>query len=288
MTYDLTLKDLFQQIPYQLVQTLTGCQVQEALNVEYPAVKVRRPDLVARLTDNRLYHLELQSHNDSTMIWRMLEYYTLIYQNYQQMPFQQVLYVGQAPLNMTAQLQQNVLYYQYQLIDIREIDCRSLLESVSIADNLLAILCQLGQNENQVVKEILSRVAHLEGKKRQDALEQLRIIAGLRSPILQDLVKQESIKMPITVDMSQTIWGIELFEQGEQKGRLAGKAEGKAEGEREGKLKGEAAILQRLLERCFGPLPAWAVERIQQADCEQLEVWSLRVLEVGDLESIFV
>jgi len=45
---------------------------------------------------------------------------------------------------------------------------------------------------------------------------------------------------------------------------------------------------KRLLERRFGSLPAWAVERIQQADCEQLEIWSLRILEVGDLESIFV
>jgi hypothetical protein len=64
MTYDITLKELFQQIPYRLVQTLTGCQVQETLTVEYPAVKVRRPDLVARLSDHRLYHLELQSCND--------------------------------------------------------------------------------------------------------------------------------------------------------------------------------------------------------------------------------
>jgi predicted transposase YdaD len=230
------------------------------------------------------------------MIWRMLEYYMLIYQNYQQYPFQrfdrlsapQVLYVGQAPLNMIAQLKQDVLYYHYQLLDIREIDCRFLLESPSIADNVLAILCRLGENQNQVVKEILSRVARLEGKRRQDALEHLRIIAGLRSPKLQQLVKQESIKMPITVDMSQTIWGIELFEQGKSEGEQKGRLVGKTEGEREGKLKGEAAMLQRLLERRFGPLPAWAVERIQQANCEQLEIWSLRVLEVHDLESIFV
>jgi predicted transposase YdaD len=147
-----------------------------------------------------------------------------------------------------------------------------------------------------VVKEILSRIAQLKGKHRQDALEQLRIIAGLRSPTLQEFVKQESIKMPITVDMSQTIWGIELFEQGkikgEQKGRLEGKLEGrlegKLEGEREGKLKGEAALLQRQLERRFGKLPDWAVEQIQQADEAQLETWSLRILEVNQLEEVFI
>ena len=82
--------------------------------------------------------------------------------------------------------------------------------------------------------------------------------------------------MPITVDMSQTIWGIELFEQGKQKGRLAGKVEG------------ETSILQRQLERRFGKLPDWAVERVQQADEAQLETWSLRVLECEDLESIFI
>lgn len=64
MPYDTTLKTLFQIPPQQLVRLLVGGQVQQQLTVEYPTVQMRRPDLVVRLTDGRLYHLELQSSEE--------------------------------------------------------------------------------------------------------------------------------------------------------------------------------------------------------------------------------
>lgn len=68
MKFDITLKALLQKAPYHLLQILVNSQPQEVLTVEYPSVKDRRPDLVARLTDKRLYHLELQTSNDSTAL----------------------------------------------------------------------------------------------------------------------------------------------------------------------------------------------------------------------------
>ena len=82
MRYDTTLKTLFQSPPPQLLQLLIGGQAREMLTVEYPTVQMRRPDLVVRLTDGRLYHLELQSTNDPAMPWRMLEYFFLLCQAY--------------------------------------------------------------------------------------------------------------------------------------------------------------------------------------------------------------
>ena len=280
MRYDVTLKDLFQQVPQQLIQTLVGCPIREVLTVEYPAVKTRRPDLVARLANDRLYHLEFQTNNDPTIAWRMLEYGMLIDQTYQQtLLIQQVLYVGQERLNMPYQLiRESRLYYEYQLIDIRQIDCQPLLHSPAMADNILAILCRIENNQTQVVKQILSKIGQLEGKARQDALERLCILTGLRSLTLQDLVRRESETMPIVVDMGNTLFGKELVErgrlEGEQKGRL------------EGKLEGEVLLLQRQLKKRFGPLPQWVIERIHRADSEQLEDWSLRVLEAKKLEDV--
>ena len=72
MRYDTTLKTLFQAPPQQLLRLLVGGQAREMLTIEYPTVRMRRPDLVVRLTDGRLYHLELQSDNDASMPWRML------------------------------------------------------------------------------------------------------------------------------------------------------------------------------------------------------------------------
>ena len=97
MKYDATLKELFQSPPQRLLELLSGGQAQDLLTVEYPSVQMRRPDLLVRLTDGRLYHLELQSSNDTDMAWRMLEYLVSIYRQFDQVPLQQVLYVGDKP-----------------------------------------------------------------------------------------------------------------------------------------------------------------------------------------------
>ena len=61
-----------------------------------PRPRLRRPDLVVRLTAGRLYHLEMQSTNDATMPWRILDSYSLLHQHDGQTPQHQVLSVGEA------------------------------------------------------------------------------------------------------------------------------------------------------------------------------------------------
>ena len=58
------------------------------------------------------------------------------------------------------------------------------------------------------------------------------------------------------------------------------------EGRQEGRQEGEAALLLRLLERRFGPLPDWAKDRIASADTVALEEWGVRVLDAGSLETV--
>ncbi len=64
MRYDTTLKQLFRTPPLRLLSLITGAQPAEFLTVDYPAVKMRRPDLVFRLPNGEIRHLELQSDND--------------------------------------------------------------------------------------------------------------------------------------------------------------------------------------------------------------------------------
>ena len=59
MRYDASLKELLSGTPVRLVETLTGSRPVEVLSVEFSSVHVRRPDLVARLEDGRMLHLEL-------------------------------------------------------------------------------------------------------------------------------------------------------------------------------------------------------------------------------------
>lgn len=46
---------------------------------------------------------------------------------------------------------------------------------------------------------------------------------------------------------------------------------------------GEAALLRRQLERRFGPLPSWAIDRIRSADRATVEAWGERVLDAAGL-----
>jgi len=71
--------------------------------------------------------------------------------------------------------------------------------------------------------------------------------------------------------------------QWEREGRRKGREEGREEGLRAG----QAALLQRMLARKFGPLPAEIVQRIESADAVQLEAWSLSVLDASALSDVF-
>jgi hypothetical protein len=65
------------------------------------------------------------------------------------------------------------------------------------------------------------------------------------------------------------------------------KSEGRREGRQEGRREGEAAVLRRLLQRRFGPLPDWVEQRLDAADLPEFDEWSLRLLEARSLADIF-
>ncbi len=59
------------------------------------------------------------------------------------------------------------------------------------------------------------------------------------------------------------------------------------EGEQKGEQKGEAKLLLRLLQKRFGDLPSWTIEKVSTAKPAMLEEWSLRILDAPTLESVF-
>ncbi|MGH9158842.1 MAG: hypothetical protein ACRD2X_02490 [Vicinamibacteraceae bacterium] len=53
------------------------------------------------------------------------------------------------------------------------------------------------------------------------------------------------------------------------------------EGLEQGAERGEAKLLQRPLERRFGPLPSWAIERMKRADRAMVEAWADRFVDAN-------
>ena len=57
--------------------------------------------------------------------------------------------------------------------------------------------------------------------------------------------------------------------------------------ERHWRVKGQADLLLRLIQRRFGPVDEAVVQRIRAAGTEDLETWSLNVLDAASLEEVF-
>ncbi len=235
---------------------------------------MRRPDFVARLTDGRILHLEIQSEGED-MPWRMLEYYLLIRREYGQPPTQIVLYIGEKPANIASSIVEERLRFSCDVIDIREIDGKPLIESDSLADNLFAILCKV-DDLIEVSHRIIEKIAALPGKAARNELAKLLVLSKLRG--LQKIVVEEAKKaMELTVeDLMDIPFVEEAF--------LKGEKEGEIKGEKKGEKKGAAEMLSYMLEVRFGPLPEWAKAKIASAEIETLENWGSRLFNASSLE----
>ncbi|MCP4699163.1 MAG: DUF4351 domain-containing protein, partial [Gammaproteobacteria bacterium] len=75
--------------------------------------------------------------------------------------------------------------------------------------------------------------------------------------------------------------------RGMRRGMRRGMQRGEQRGEQRGMQRGEQLLLRRLLIRRFGPLPSWVEQRLETADCAQLEDWGERLLDTGSLETFF-
>ncbi len=280
MRYDIPLKDLFQQAPQQLLRLLTGFEAEEWLNVEFPSLKLRKPDLVVRLSNGQLYHLELQSRNDDEMLWRMLEYFLLIRQHYGIEPLQQVLYVGQEKPRFLTSYQSSRLSFHYELVDIRTIDCQPLLQSDLLPDNILAILCRL-DDPTQVLRTLLAKIYQLNNKQSKDMLLFLANLSTLRN--LSPLLEQEKHNMALELTLEGNIFLQDAY----RKGRYFGEEKGLQKGLQKGLIEGEATVLIRLLEKRFGTLSPEIKQQIMNASLEQLERWTDKLFDLQRLEELF-
>ncbi len=274
--YDTTLKDLFEKPPQRLLQILIGREAVELLSVEFASTQKRLPDLLFLMQDDSITHLELQGRPE-VMEWRMLMYYSVIRQRYpNRVLIQKVLYIGLQEWQSGSSIEEPNLSFHYEVVDIRSIDCRELLDSPSLEENILAILCRI-DNQKEVIQEILYRISELPNKARADALTKLVIISRLRR--LETVVKEEAEEMSLTFNLMEN----DVFRP------IIMKAQRDSEqiGEQRGEQKGEAKMLTHQLQRRFGNIPDWANERIAKAESSSLEEWGLRIFDAESLDDVF-
>ena len=68
--------------------------------------------------------------------------------------------------------------------------------------------------------------------------------------------------------------------------RQEGVQEGLQEGHRTGRQEGERTIVQRMIEKRFGPLPAWAKRKLASLPSSTLEALTDRILDAPSLKEL--
>ena len=240
----------------------------------------QRADLVALLEDDSIFHFEIQGYNDMEMEYRQAYYCLMISQQYRRPLSQAVLYVGKKKMRMKSALKVAKMDFTFRLVDIREFDAATLLQSGCAGDLTLAMLAKGGTEQ---LAEIARRAAELSGQARSRVVTQLALLAGLRE--LSGKLKMELENMgSLQREIQENEILRPIFEKVMAEGEAKGKAEGKAEGEAKGEAVGMLKLLRGQLHTKFDRVPNWAVKRLEKADTTQLEQWSNKLIHAQSLE----
>jgi predicted transposase YdaD len=296
--FDAALKELFEVDRPSLLRRLArGVKLREFLNVELPRVQMPRADIVVRLADGTILHIEFQSTNSWRIGFRQGFYGLALAEKYRCKVPQIVLYVGRRRLTMPNCLDVGSAIVRYDLMDIRELRAEELMNTGNAADLPLAMLAHGGE---AALPGIIERAAQLEGDGRRRLLGQILILSGLRG--LPGKVESEMSRMGVVIDARKNPVLMRYLrdareqglaegrEQGREEGRAIGQEEGRARGREEGlsrgAIPGRRALLVQLLEARFGTVPRWASDRVARATTAQLDRWGRRVLTAETVDQV--
>ncbi|MFN7937022.1 MAG: hypothetical protein U0R19_27110 [Bryobacteraceae bacterium] len=295
------MKLLFRRSKGVAIQRLLGEDVSEWLNVELPRVSNPRVDMLARTASGALCQLELQSSNSGDMAWRQAQYYLDLHRRFRKHVRQVVLYVGADPLTMGRELATASMRFQYELIDVRDLDGEALLASGDLGDAMLALLA--GVEEERVGRRVWAEIERMEPARREDAVTEFLIISGLRSregwvlerarrlmPLSIDVILNNKVLGPAfmkKVREEAALQAKESVRVAEAKARVEARVEGLLEGRVEGRVEGEMNVLRWMLEGRFGPLSADAETRLRA--CNELELKDIaqRAMRAESIEELF-
>ncbi len=250
---DIALKDIFEEIPHRLSKILAPAPIKELLPTNFPSTELR-VDFLARLEDESILHIEFQSFNDPNMPFRMLRYYLAILDRYPTSPIKQLLvYVGNRKLRMKSKLRLRNLTFSYEMIDIRQIDCRVLLESPDPMDRLLACLCKV-EDEVYLIEKLIKTMEGMNEEDRKDYLLKALTLTELRPNLrirlteevkhMPIVVRPEDIRLPKRKLKKDILYRLGL-EEGKQIGREEGRKEGEVIGIEKGKKEGEVIGIEK-------------------------------------------
>lgn len=320
---DFVHEDWVARIDFATLEKASGSYVADDLRDREDDIVWR-----VRLADDWLYVyllIEFQSTVDPWMALRVMVYVGLLYQDLvksgcvkrgERLPpvFPLVLYHGEGRWSAVRDVAELITPVPNSLAGYRPrlryflLDEGAIPEAeLSQADSLAAELIRLETSDiPEPARRIIERLAIRLQAPQHDSLRRA-LTVWIHRVLLKRLAPREDIPELTDLQEINTMlaeraerWVENLrrdallqgrqegLQEGRQEGRQQGRQEGRKEGRKEGRQEGESLLLQKQLERRFGPLPEPVRERLIQATPEQLEAWGLRLLEAAGLDEVFL
>ncbi|MPY89307.1 MAG: DUF4351 domain-containing protein [Luteitalea sp.] len=278
--YDQTLKFLADIDPEALLRVL-GALAPDVPAVVTPVPRdvsapVRLPDLlydVSTAEGVRVAHVEVQTRDEAAMDDRVLEYAVLGWLRLRK-PIDTYLLVltprggaRRSPSRVVVRAGGLVIVVRYRVVRLWDMPAAQVLAAGR--PSLLPFVPLMRRTETEVLEALRRLRAIPDDRLRRELAGRFALLGGLRYNKTDLLMLVEERGMVTLEDLRESSFYQYILEEGERKGQERGFE------------RGEAALLQRLLERRFGPLPSWAAERIEAADRATVEAWGVRVLDAN-------
>ncbi|MGC8869401.1 MAG: hypothetical protein ACP5P7_07070, partial [Sulfurihydrogenibium sp.] len=199
--------------PANFVKIISGFEPKSIISTEYQDFQLK-PDFVVELINGDILHIEFQRTNDPMMVYRMLGYYYMLKTRFKDRKIiQVVLYIGDKPMSMANQLNEDGISYSFKIIDTRDIPCESLVNSDNISDLILASICDI-KNPVSYFEKLYERLITLSERERIRYLKLLTNLLRGRK-LLKQALEVEKMKILLT---KEEILEDPLYKMGEEKG----------------------------------------------------------------------
>jgi len=217
-----TLKSIVKSVAYYILKIKVDTI--ELIETEKERIESKRADIVVKINNEFILHLEIQNNNDYSMPYRMLRYWLDITQTTNLPIKQYLIYIGKDKLRMKNNILKDGVNYVYNLIDMRSIDCEYFLKEDTPDSLVLAVLCDFkDKNPKDVIKYIIDRLQYhlkddLNGFRKYTMI--LEEISTNRD--LKDIVKEVEMLSEIRLeDLPSWEIGMEKgLEKGLEKGKI--------------------------------------------------------------------
>ena len=200
--YDRIFKENIEAAIPGLMEILLGIHAihSEELPDSLQHTKEREPDVLKKITtvnnESFILQIEFQVVDEPEMIFRMADYYLMLFRKYKLPVVQHVLYLGEKTPAMPLRLQTDRITFSFPLITFSEIDYRIFLASSKSEEVLFALLGNFGNDSPEIaIQRIIDRVE--ETTTGNFALKrrwvQLRILSQLRNLVVKTGKLMQSI-----------------------------------------------------------------------------------------------